>query len=51
MRWSVSVERCIAELTGKHGERWFTVPEAVAYDMAYEVTGGPAGAPERGTPA
>jgi hypothetical protein len=24
-----SVERCIAELTAKHGERWFTVPEAV----------------------
>ena len=46
-----SVERCIAELTAKHGERWFTVPEAVAYDMADEVTGGPAGAPESGTPA
>jgi hypothetical protein len=31
-------------------ERWFTVAEAVAYDMAGEVIGGPAGAPESGTP-
>ena len=46
-----SVERCIAELTAKHGERWFTVPEEVAYDMAGEVIGGPAGVPESGTPA
>jgi hypothetical protein len=46
-----SVERCIAELTAKHGERWFTVPKAVAYDMAGEVIGGPAGVPESGTPA
>ena len=51
VRWSVSVERCIAELTAKHGERWFTVSEAVAYDMTGEVIGGPAGAPESGTPA
>jgi hypothetical protein len=34
--------------TGSGGDRW---PEAVAYDMAGEVTGGPAGAPESGTPA
>ena len=33
------------------GDRWITVPEAVAYDMADEVIGGPAGAPESGTPA
>ena len=46
-----SVERCIAELTAEHGDRWFTVPEAVAYDMADRVIGGPAGAPESGTPA
>ena len=46
-----SVERCIAELTAKHGKRWFTVPKAVAYDMAGEVIGGPAGLPESGTPA
>ena len=51
VRWSVSVERCIAELTAEHGDRWFTVPEAVAYDMADGVIGGPAGAPESGTPA
>ena len=45
------MERRIAELTAQHRERWFTVPEAVAYDMAGGVTGGPAGAPESGTPA
>jgi hypothetical protein len=33
------------------GDRWFAAPEAVAYDMAGEVIGGPAGAPESGTPA
>jgi hypothetical protein len=43
--------RRIAELTTEHGERWFTVPVAVAYGMAGEVVGGPAGAPESGTPA
>ena len=43
--------RRIAELTAEQGERWFTVPEAVAYDVAGEVVGGPAGAPESGTPA
>jgi hypothetical protein len=37
--------------TGFDGDCWFTAPEAVAYDMAGEVTGGPAGAPESGTPA
>jgi ATP-dependent protease ClpP protease subunit len=31
--------------------RRVTAPEAVAYDMADEVTGGPAAAPESGTPA
>jgi len=46
-----SVERCIAELTAEHGECWFAVAEAVAYDMAGEVIGGPAGALESGTPA
>jgi len=34
--------------TGSDGDRW---PKAAAYDMAGEVTGGPAGAPESGTPA
>ena len=37
--------------TGSDGDRWFTAPEAVAYDMAGEMTCGPAGAPESGTPA
>jgi hypothetical protein len=37
--------------TGFDGGRWVTTPEAVAYDMADEVTGGPAAAPESGTPA
>jgi hypothetical protein len=37
--------------SGQARERWFTVPEAVAYDMAGEVIGGPAGAPESGTAA
>lgn len=32
-------------------DRWFGAPEAVGYDMADEVIGGPAGAPESGTPA
>jgi hypothetical protein len=41
------VERRFAELT----TRWFTAPEAVAYDMAGEVIRGPAGVPESGTPA
>ena len=36
---------------GFDGDRWSAAPEAVAYDMAGEVTGGPAGAPESGTPA
>jgi hypothetical protein len=46
-----SVERRIAGLTAEHGERWFTVPAAVAYDLAGVVIGGPAGVPESGTPA
>jgi hypothetical protein len=37
--------------TGFGGDRWSAAPEAVAYDMAGEVTGGPDGAPESGTPA
>jgi hypothetical protein len=37
--------------TGVDGGRWVTAPEAVAYDMVGEVTGGPAGAPESGTHA
>jgi hypothetical protein len=37
--------------TGFDGDRWFTAPEEVAYDMAGEVIDGPAGAPESGTPA
>jgi hypothetical protein len=41
--------RRIAELTAEH--RWISASEAVAYDMAGEVIGGPAGAPESGTPA
>ena len=32
-------------------DRWITTPEAVDYDQADEVIGGPAGAPESGTPA
>jgi ATP-dependent protease ClpP protease subunit len=31
--------------------RWFTAPEAVVYGLADEVIGGPAEAPESGTPA
>jgi hypothetical protein len=38
--------RRIAGLT-----RWSAASEAVAYDMAGEVIGGPAGVPESGTPA
>jgi hypothetical protein len=33
------------------GDRWSAAPEAVAYDMADELIGGPAGAPESGTSA
>jgi Clp protease len=33
------------------GHRWFTAPEAVAYDLAGEVIDDPVGAPEPGTPA
>jgi hypothetical protein len=40
-----------ARMTHDDGDRWFTAPEAVAYDMAGEVIDGPAGAPESGTPA
>ena len=43
-----SVEQITA---GFGGDRWITASEAVAYDMAGEVIGGPAGAPESGTPA
>jgi hypothetical protein len=32
-------------------ETAFTAPEAMAYGLADEVIGGPAGAPESGTPA
>ena len=32
-------------------DRWSAASEAVAYGMAGEVIGGPAGAPESGTPA
>ncbi len=58
------VERRIAGLTAGHpsksveqittdvdGDRWFAAPEAVAYGLADEVIGDPAGAPESGTPA
>jgi ATP-dependent protease ClpP protease subunit len=38
-------------ITGFGGDRWFAAPEAVAYGMAGEVIGDPAGAPESGTPA
>lgn len=37
--------------TAFDGDRWFAAPGAVAYDVADEVIGGPAGAPESGTPA
>ena len=37
--------------TGFGGDHWSAASEAVAYDMAGEVTGGPAGAPGSGTPA
>ena len=33
------------------GDRWSAASEALAYGMAGEVIGGPAGAPESGTPA
>jgi hypothetical protein len=33
------------------GNRWLPAPEAVAYDLSGEVVGGPAGAPESGSPA
>jgi hypothetical protein len=33
------------------GDRWSTAPEAAAYDMADELIGGPAGAPESGNSA
>lgn len=33
------------------GDRWFAGPEAVAYGLAEEAIGGPAEAPESGTPA
>lgn len=33
------------------GDRRFAGPEAVAYGLAEEVIGGPAGTPESGTPA
>jgi hypothetical protein len=36
---------------GFGGDRWPTAPEAVAYDMADELIGGLAGAPESGTSA
>jgi ATP-dependent protease ClpP protease subunit len=36
---------------GFDGDHWFTAAEAVAYDMAEEVSGGPAGVQESGTPA
>jgi len=44
-----NAERRIAELTAGH--HWSAASDAVAYDMAGEVIGGPAGAPESGTPA
>ena len=37
--------------TGFDGDHWSAASEAVAYGMAGEVTGGPAGALESGTPA
>jgi hypothetical protein len=36
---------------GFDGDHWSAASEAVAYDMAGEVTGGPARVPESGTPA
>ena len=45
---SKTVEQVTADFDG---DRWFTAPEAVAYGLADEVIGGPAGAPESGTPA
>jgi ATP-dependent protease ClpP protease subunit len=35
---------------GDTEDRWFTAPEAVAYGLADEVIGDPAGAPESGAP-
>ena len=37
--------------TGFDGDHWSAASEAVGYGVAGEVTGGPAGAPESGTPA
>jgi len=49
---SHSPSKSVAQVTTDFDrDRWFTAPEAVAYDMAGEVTGGPAGAPESGAPA
>ena len=49
---SHSPSKSVAQVTTDFdADRWFTAPEAVTYDMADEVIGGPAGAPESGTPA
>lgn len=39
------------QITDFGRDRWSTAPEAVAYGLADEVIGDPAGAPESGTPA
>lgn len=41
----------VEQITDFGRDRWFTAPEAVAYGLADEVIGDPAGAPESGTPA
>jgi transposase len=46
-----SVRLWVRRATDFVRERWFTGPEAVSYGLADEVIGGPAGAPESGTPA
>ena len=46
-----SVRRWINERDLERRIAGLTAPEAVAYDMADEVIGDPAGAPESGTPA
>jgi hypothetical protein len=47
----ISRNPAVADSDRHGGDRWSAAAEAVAYDMAGEVIGGPAGAPESGTPA
>jgi hypothetical protein len=46
----VSAFQSVDQITDFGRNRWFTAPEAVAYGLADEVIGDPAGPPESGTP-